>query len=147
MPNSATTIKKCLEEFEHACRESGLRLTHQRIEIFRELAAAEDHPSAELIYQRLRRWMPTLSLDTVYRTLSTFAEYRLIKKVETVESQARFEVVIMRHHHLICSKCNKILDFQWEEIDTAPLPETLEGWGRVDARNIVVYGVCKDCLG
>ncbi len=132
--------------FEQACKDAGLRLTHQRLEIFRELAAASDHPSAETLHQRLRKSIPTLSLDTVYRTLATFAEYGLIGKIDTVESQARFEATGCRHHHLICRKCGSIADFQWPSIDTAPLPEEIGAWGRIDIKNVVAHGVCKKCL-
>jgi Fur family peroxide stress response transcriptional regulator len=135
-----------LTAFESACREAGLRLTHQRLEIFRELAQATDHPSAETLHQRLRRTIPTISLDTVYRTLATFAGHGLINKVETVESQARFEATTFRHHHLICSRCREIIDFQWPAIDEASLPEEVTPWGRIDTRNVVVYGVCRKCL-
>ena len=146
MSNNRATGEQQLEAFERACREAGLRLTLQRLEIYRELAAATDHPSAEMLHQRLRQKIPTLSLDTVYRTLATFARHGLINRVETVESQSRFEAKGMRHHHLICSRCRKIIDFQWPAMDATPLPEEITPWGRIDTRNVVVYGICRTCL-
>jgi Fur family peroxide stress response transcriptional regulator len=133
--------------FENACREAGLRLTHQRLEIYTELAGSADHPTADTIYQRIRKKIPTISLDTVYRTLATFVSHGLINKIDTVESQARFEVKIMRHHHLICRKCNKITDFKWESMDDVNLPEEICRWGRVEDRNVIVYGICCECMG
>lgn len=135
-----------LQAFETMCRDARLRLTHQRIEVFRELLTATDHPSAETLHQRLRSRFPTLSLDTVYRTLATLAHHGMINKVETIESQARYEVVLDRHHHLICSQCNEIIDFRWDLIDKARLPEELQGWGRIDITNVVVQGICNKCL-
>jgi Fur family transcriptional regulator, peroxide stress response regulator len=146
MSNRYDRIAAQLKLFEDACRKIGLRLTHQRLEIFRQLAKASDHPSVETLYQRLRRKIPTLSLDTVYRTLATFAGYGLIKKVDTVESQARFEASIVPHHHLICRRCNAIMDFDWRVMDHAALPDSLAEWGRIESRNVVIYGVCRDCL-
>lgn len=133
--------------FENACREAGLRLTHQRLEIYSELAVACDHPTAEIIHQRIRKKIPTISLDTVYRTLATFAHHGLINKIETVESQARFEVKITRHHHLICRKCNAINDFQWESLDDVNLPVEISRWGRIENKNVIVYGTCSQCMG
>jgi Fur family peroxide stress response transcriptional regulator len=133
--------------FENACREAGLRLTHQRLEIYSELAFACDHPTAEIIHQRIRKKIPTISLDTVYRTLATFAHHGLINKIETVESQARFEVKITRHHHLICRKCNAINDFQWESLDDVKLPVEISRWGRIENKNVIVYGTCSQCMG
>jgi Fur family peroxide stress response transcriptional regulator len=136
-----------LKYFETACRKQNLRITPQRIEIFRELAQAKDHPTAETLHKRLLSRMPTLSLDTVYRTLATLANNGLVNKVETSESQARFEVIINPHHHAICSSCGKIMDFEWETIDAARLPGHLDSWGKVERRSVIVYGICSDCLG
>jgi Fur family transcriptional regulator, peroxide stress response regulator len=133
--------------FENACREAGLRLTHQRLEIYSELAFARDHPTAEMIHQRIRKKIPTISLDTVYRTLATLAHHGLINKIETVESQARFEVKIMRHHHVTCRKCNKITDFQWESLEDVSLPVEISRWGRIENKNVVAYGTCSQCMG
>ena len=131
--------------FEHACKEAGLRLTHQRLEIYSELAVAADHPTADTIYQRIRKKIPTISLDTVYRTLATFAHHGLINKIETAESQARFEVKLMRHHHVICRRCNRITDFQWESLDDLSLPAEIDRWGWIENRNVIAYGICTAC--
>jgi Fur family transcriptional regulator, peroxide stress response regulator len=146
MEQSELLLEENFKGFESACRSAGLRLTHQRLEVYRELAKSPDHPSAEILHQRLRCTIPTLSLDTVYRTLATLASHGLINKVDTIESQARFEATMIRHHHLICSKCKAIMDFQWHSIDATPLPEEINGWGRIDHKNVVVYGICKKCL-
>lgn len=141
-----TTVKEQMAQFQTSCRRQNLRLTPQRLEIFKELAQATDHPSAEQLYLRLHDKMPTLSLDTIYRTLSTFVQHGLANRVETAESQARFEVLHRRHHHLICSTCKKIIDFDWEPIDQLALPEEVQQWGEVYSKNVVIYGVCKECL-
>lgn len=139
-------IEPQLKMFEAECRKANLRLTPQRIEIYRELAIARDHPSAELLHLRLLKKMPTLSLDTVYRFLNTFSEHGLINKIETAQSQARFEVAATPHHHLICKKCHQILDFQWQFIDQAALPDEVRQWGCIERKNLVAYGVCGRCL-
>ena len=78
MPKPNLEMRENLTAFEHACRNAGLRLTYQRLEIYGELARSFDHPSVELLHQRLRRKIPTISLDTVYRTLATFAGLGLV---------------------------------------------------------------------
>jgi len=141
-----TAVKEQMDIFQASCRSQNLRLTPQRLEIFKELALATDHPSAEQLHLRLHDTMPTLSLDTIYRTLSTFVQYGLVKRVETVESQARFEVTHARHHHLICERCKKIIDFDWAPIDQLDLPDEVQQWGKVNSKNVVIYGICKVCL-
>ncbi|MFP7753113.1 Fur family transcriptional regulator [Thermodesulfobacteriota bacterium B35] len=147
MTKSKKQIEAKLAAFEQACRDAGLKLTHQRLEIYRELTCSTDHPSAETLYKRLQRQMPTLSLDTVYRTLATFEDRDLIARVETVESQARFEVQLERHHHFICDRCHAIFDFVWEKFDEGcARPTSLDKLGRVNSRNVIVRGVCRSCL-
>ena len=68
-----------LDDLKQICDAAGIKLTHQRIEIFKELMAANDHPGAELIHQRLQKRLPTIAIDTIYRTLSTFEELGIVK--------------------------------------------------------------------
>jgi Fur family peroxide stress response transcriptional regulator len=132
--------------FQANCRREGLKLTHQRLEIYRELVISTDHPTAETLYQGLIRRIPTLSLDTIYRTLATFARHGLVHKVETGESQARFEVITERHDHLICRHCFEIRDFNCPSMDEVALPEELRTWGQIENKNVVAYGVCRKCM-
>ena len=134
------------DRFEEACGKAGLRMTCQRREIYRSLAASEDHPTAEMIHRRLARKMPMLALDTVYRTLASFTRHGLVQKVDTVESQARFDAKQEDHHHAICIRCHNIVDFQCPSIDQVKLPGKLSSWGKINRRNLVVYGVCRNCV-
>jgi Fur family peroxide stress response transcriptional regulator len=145
MGSKKSALRKQLELFESACREAGLKVTHQRLEVFRELASASDHPTAETLYKRLQQTMPTLSLDTVYRTLTTFEEHDLISRVQTTESHARFEAEMSPHHHAICSKCHKITDFQWDICKTRGLPKAIAKWGKIHNKQITLRGICAEC--
>ena len=138
--------EELLNGFANACRKAGMRVTPQRLEIYRELMAATDHPSAEALHRRLRLKMPTLSLDTVYRNLADLANRGLISKVETSQSLVRFEANGLPHHHLICRTCGEIMDFQWPIIDNTSLPDEIRDWGVIEHKNIVACGVCRRCL-
>jgi len=140
------SLKRQLTAFEAACRKAGLKVTHQRLEIYHELLMATDHPTADTLHRRLRMRLPTISLDTVYRTLATLADRRLVNRVETAESLARFEVAQIRHHHLICLECGEMMDFVWSVLDEIPLPGGIMNWGKIDHKSVVVHGVCKSCL-
>ena len=135
-----------LSDFESSCRNSGLKVTHQRLEIFRELLTSMDHPTADILHQRIRNKLPTVSLDTVYRTLATLADCGLINRVDTSESLARFEAGQVRHHHLICRRCGDIKDFTWPLVDKASLPDDISSWGEINDKRLVAYGVCRKCL-
>ncbi|OPY90659.1 MAG: Peroxide-responsive repressor PerR [Syntrophus sp. PtaU1.Bin208] len=132
-------------DFEEACRRAGLKVTRQRLEIYRELLSSTDHPTAEALHRRLRVKLPNISLDTVYRTLASFANHGLINRVETAESLSRFEATFTRHHHLICRQCGEISDFVWPLLDELSLPLDLRDWGTIDSKSVVIYGICKKC--
>lgn len=142
---SNRSLQQQMESFEKACRAADLKLTHQRLEIYRELARATDHPSAEALHKRLQKGMPTLSLDTVYRTLATFEQYHLVKKVQTVDSQAHYEAQMTQHHHVICDTCKEIIDFHWSSFDASSVPEDLQHWGSIKNKNVTVHGTCRKC--
>jgi len=145
-PSLNTAPAEYMEMFEDICRRKHLRVTPQRLEIYGALAHATDHPTAEMLYQRLKHKLPSLSLDTVYRTLATLASHNMVHRVESGQNQARFEVQHIYHHHVICRKCNKIMDFTWDPADQACLQEELQDWGKVERAQMVVYGTCKTCL-
>ena len=138
-------IKQRLQAFEEVCRKEGLKITHQRLEVFKALLNSQDHPSVEKLYRRLLRKLPTISLDTVYRTLTTLEQHGLVTRIQTQESQARFEGRIDNHHHVICKKCGKITDFHWALLDAAALPDEIVKWGRIEQKNITLHGLCKEC--
>jgi Fur family peroxide stress response transcriptional regulator len=142
---SQEELEQVLDSFTAACRTAGLKVTHQRTEIYRHLVLTPDHPSAETLYKRLLPTLPTISLDTVYRTLTTLEQHGLVARIQTAESQARFEAVFATHHHLICSRCKQVVDFTWPEIDAATLPQDIAQWGQIESKTIVMYGVCSSC--
>ncbi len=90
--------------------------------------------------------MPSISIDTIYRTLATFEEMGLINRVSVLDRQSRFDAKMDKHHHFICLKCNRITDFHWPSFDEESLPPDLKGQGHVISRHIEVRGICSDCL-
>lgn len=138
-------IARLMKHFTQACRAAGLKITHQRTEIYRQLLLVADHPSAETLHKRLLPMLPTISLDTVYRTLATLEQHGLVSRIQTAESQARFEAAHEPHHHLICSRCKRVLDFHWPAVDGIDLPPAAKQWGQVDSKTIVIYGICSNC--
>jgi len=138
-------IEAMINDFVQSCRASGLKVTHQRLEIYRALLMSHDHPSAELLHKRLVEKMPTISMDTVYRAMATFEQHGLVSRIQTAGSLARFEAVTTPHHHLICSRCNRVADFLWSAFDNVELPAPVEKWGQIVSKNVVMYGICNNC--
>ena len=141
-----TDAPKILAEFKKICEKWGIKLTYQRLEIYRVLLEAKDHPSAEEIFARVQAKVPTISLDTVYRTLATFEKFGLIRKIYSLDERARFDPNVSHHHHLVCVKCHRITDLDWPAVDSLPLPEGIEKWGKIKDRYLELRGLCKSCL-
>ena len=134
-----------IDELKEMCRRGGLKLTPQRWEIYSQLAADKGHPSAEVIYRRVREKMPTISLDTVYRTLASLEKIGAAARVEASEDKARFDADMTPHNHLICTVCKSISDFSWPEFEALEPPGIIDDWGRVSDKNAVLRGVCNAC--
>jgi len=135
-----------LNRFRQLCQRFGIKLTYQRLEIFRVLLSSDNHPSAEEVYERVKEKVPTISLDTVYRTLSTFEQLGLIRKIHGPDDRARFDPNNKKHYHLVCLKCYKITDFEWPELDNLSPPESINSWGKTQNYYLEIRGICKDCL-
>ncbi len=144
--DNAKFTKQQIEKLKKVCWEFGIKLTHQRIEIFKELMAENNHPSAETIYRRLRRRLPTVALDTVYRTLATFDELGLVKKLHLMNERTLFDTNLKVHHHFICNRCKKVEDVYWQGFDDCNLPERMDVVGLVESRHLEFHGVCRSCL-
>lgn len=138
-------IQRRMARFEDASRKSGAKLTHQRIEIFRELAQTQEHPDAEKIFQGVRKRLPTVSMDTVYRTLWWLTELGLIKTLGSSRERSRFDANLERHHHFICTQCGLTKDFYSDKFDQLDLPESVLAIGHADITQVEVKGVCIQC--
>jgi len=138
-------IEQRMERFEEVCRNSGMKLTHQRMEIFREVAQTGDHPDAEKVYQGGRKRMPTISLDTVYRTLWLLKDLGLITTLGFPRERTRFDANLSHHHHFVCIQCGLTRDFYSDTFDELRLPDSVKAFGRVETTQVEVKGVCLKC--
>jgi len=138
--------KQQLDHLKQICDEAGIKLTHQRLEIFREMMTATDHPSAEVIHKRLQKKMPTVAIDTVYRTLATFDELGIVKKLHVMGERALFDANLSRHHHFVCTRCKRVEDIYWPEFDESMLPEKAAKVGKIQSRHLELHGICKQCM-
>lgn len=133
-----------LEKFEQVCRQAGLKLTHQRMEIYKAIYKAEDHPSVEDIYAVVKRRNPSISLDTVYRTVGTFEQLGLVQKFQGSNGRFRFDTNLESHQHLVCTRCNRIQDLQWSDLANLKMPR-MSGWSGLTLSHVEIKGLCSDC--
>ena len=130
-------------ELRERCRASGLRVTGQRLAVYRVLAADPSHPTAEGVYASLQPQMPSLSRATVYRILESLEREKLIRRVSTTAGGTRFDANLAPHQHLVCRVCGRIADFSapWlarKAVDAVP------GFV-VEELDIRIVGRCTGC--
>lgn len=140
-------VEKRVADFAAICRRQGIKATHQRMEILRELASTGEHPDAETIYTRVRKRIPAISLDTVYRTLRMLEEKGVIARVPSMQDRARFDANMDRHHHFVCDRCGKIADFTCAALDGFAPPPEVAALGQMESVHIELRGRCKTCKG
>ena len=145
MTVSKAEIDRRVQVFVRTCRHQGMKVTHQRMEIFRELAASVEHPDAETVYQKVGTRVPSISRDTVYRTLSTLETEGLIRKVEPLFERARYDANLDHHHHFVCTACGMVRDFYSDVLDDLPIPKSVTTLGEIDAAHVEVRGTCSSC--
>ncbi|MBS7359407.1 MAG: transcriptional repressor [Oscillospiraceae bacterium] len=102
-----------------------------------------DHPTADVIYERVKAEIPNISLGTVYRNLSQLQEENLITVVESSDAKVHYEGNLSEHIHFLCKECNKITD-AFEKVSVPPVFEKM-GY-KVERQKTVYYGICNECL-
>jgi len=127
-------------------QEKGHRLTPQRMLVIEALHDADQHISAEEIYEHLHSRYPYANISTVYRTLELMKKLDLVTETDFGEGRVRYHVAEKgHHHHLVCRSCGKIIDL--EESVLHPLKETLlQEYGfDGDLRHLAISGECRSC--
>lgn len=132
-----------MNNIEKACAEKNLKLTSQRRIIAKVLSNAKDHPDVEELYARANKIDSKISLATIYRTLSLFEQFGLIKKLEIGEGKARYEEFkkANEHFHLVNIKNGDIVEFKNKALEE--LKESIAtklGFKLVDSK-LELYGV------
>jgi Fur family peroxide stress response transcriptional regulator len=133
-----------LGTFRQKCRENGLKLTPQRTAVYQVLMRSMDHPSAEVVYHRVREKLPNISLDTVNRTLIMLHEIGVASTVEGSGDAKRFDGNLDDHQHFKCLKCKRIVDIYCESLDAIAVPAGLEDH-TVLRKTVYFEGICKSC--
>lgn len=129
-------------------RENGLKVTPQRLSIYGLLLETTQHPSAEAIYEAVKSSMPSISFNTVYKTLGSLADSGLIKKLVVEENHYRFDADTRPHAHLLCVRCNKLEDVPGEYGKKVQLMReefASEHERTIFSEELYFFGYCCEC--
>jgi Fur family peroxide stress response transcriptional regulator len=138
-------VQESMEAFRIRCRETGLKVTPQRTAVYKALLEATDHPSADAVFRQVRQIFPSISLDTVNRTLLTLSEIGAAFVVEGSGDAKRFDANLKNHQHFKCLKCRHIIDFHHEPFDRIEVPENLAARFTVLRKTVYLEGLCDVC--
>ena len=131
--------------FQDLCRVRGIRVTAQRLAVYRILAEDMTHPTADSIHARLRESMSSLSQATVYRVLEFLEKEGLVRRVSTTEGVSRFDSKTSWHQHLVCRACGLMTDYEQELPPVLRLPRRGTGGFVAEEYDIRVIGLCRKC--
>ncbi|ONI45404.1 transcriptional repressor [Candidatus Epulonipiscium fishelsonii] len=126
-------------------RQKKLKVTPQRLSIFYMLKNTTSHPSVETIYSLLRETHPTMSLATVYKTLSVLVDANLVQQINVGENSFRYDATVSPHPHIICSKCNEVHDLHLDFVDEFFYKVQEETNFKLSYQKLYFYGICPTC--
>ena len=143
--DSVGYIEKRVSEFIVRSKDLGIKVTPQRVAIYKELASTDQHPSTETIYKKIKDYYPNISLTTVYRTLETFEKLGLISVVNLLYNAARYDANLEPHHHIVCTECMKLEDVYDEALINLDVSDKTLGSYKIEGYSVLLNGVCSDC--
>jgi Fur family ferric uptake transcriptional regulator len=123
----------------------GIRLTNQRVAILNYLKDRKNHPTVEQVYRAVKKKLPRISKATVYQNLIFLADKGMITQVN-IKGVARYEPNLHLHHHLICTRCGKIIDFDSAKLThySMKIAENIEEMD-VESAATNFFGLCSTC--
>jgi len=136
----------CENETRHALRESGHRLTPQRLLILSALRHTGGHLTAAQIYDNVRETYALIDVSTVYRTLSALKDLRLVSETNMTGGEAVYEWLDhTRHHHLVCRECRGLTLLDHEMMEGLRERIMADHSFSADIDHFAIVGLCKGC--
>ena len=123
------------------------RITSKKRQAMYDLLCADrEHPTAEMLFNRLKPDFPELSLGTVYRNLSVLEEEGLVIRVGKVEGQERYDARLDPHIHFVCTRCHRVTDIELNEVTEKLIADMVRQVdGKAQSFVLTVKGVCGNC--
>jgi len=141
-------VETLIQHAGERLRSQGGRMTSQRRLIFQTLDSLSGHPTAEELYELVRKADPSLNLSTVYRTLNWLEEEGLVsaRRFDEEHRQQRFDPLSSHeHHHFLCSHCKQVIEFDHPLIEEIKTQFEIRKDVAVENISMVMYGICAEC--
>lgn len=125
---------------------AALKYSRQRESIKEYLANTTEHPTADMVYLKVREEFPNISLGTVYRNLNLLAQLGDAIKISTPDGGDRFDGNTIPHYHFLCKECGRLLDLDVQNMENINHIAAQNFDGEIETHTMTFYGVCGDCL-
>ncbi len=136
-----------LEKLLSLSKEKGLKLTPQRMVIFRILSKSNQHVTVDQVYQKASAEYPMLSPATVYRNMEQMVDAGLLTRLDLGGSSMRYDTNLDEHHHFVCSKCGKVSDVYLEDIQyKVDANRSHLEKAKINSLDLHLQGTCGECL-
>lgn len=122
-----------------------MKFSKQRELILKAVKDNTVHPTADFIYDYLKKDNPNLSLGTVYRNLSQLVNNGYIQKVSIPGLPDRFDANVIEHNHMICDVCGNIQDIHSNILKNIPSAISNELDIEITSCTVILHGICKNC--
>ena len=123
------------------------RYSKQRDAIQQYLMSTKKHPTAEVVYEKVREAYPKISLGTVYRNLSLLVEQGQALKLDCGDGFDHFDGNPAPHNHFYCRQCGSVIDLEMDPIDHINTIANAGFYGEIEGHTIYFYGICAHCKG
>ncbi len=144
--------KFSIEDLRQRLQEKDYKMTEQRREILQIFLdhSSEHHLSAEDVHGILRKQKSEIGLATVYRSLELLSNLGILLKMEFGDGCSRYELndndpFSHRHHHLICLKCHKVIEFHEDKLDELEAEIADKSGFEIVNHEVKFFGYCKEC--
>lgn len=125
--------------------DKNMRLTSQRQVILEELRKVKSHPTANEVFDMVRKRLPRIGLGTVYRNLDLLAEKGIIRKLEVGGEQKRFDGDTSPHYHIRCVECNRVEDIFIERSEELERSAASYCNYQILDHHVQFSGICSNC--
>ena len=123
-----------------------IRNSRQRDEILKNLQSRRDHPTADMIYESVRKEYPNISLGTVYRNLSLLVDCGQVLKISTGTGADHFDGFTHPHNHFICKECGEVMDLDYIPEENVVKKASGGFPGCIEEYELKFMGKCEACL-
>lgn len=122
-----------------------IKFSRQRESIRNYLSHTKEHPTADIIYNNIKKEYPNISLGTVYRNLNLLVEQGEIRRLTCGDGMDHFDYDTSEHYHFICTNCHKVVDLQMDSISHINVIAAANFNGEIEGSCTYFYGKCPNC--